>query len=192
MPPKQQLAEWVSLKSRPEWVQRSRYAVDLLPEDTTSVLELGCYDKALRDLLPEGCVYFGSDMYDRGEGTILCDLNTALVQFPSHDYFIATGILEWIADIPRLLRHLRQYCRKGGIVSYAFRDPYREMVASEDAAVALFTAGGFVVEERWTRDPSTYVLWRLSPAMGVREISPKPEQHVTITITENGAGAEGV
>lgn len=71
---------------------------------------------------PAGCTYTPSDLVDRGNGTIVCDLNaTPLPSFPYHDVVVLGGVLEYVHDLPRLVRHLAGCCREI-VASYAVTD----------------------------------------------------------------------
>jgi hypothetical protein len=58
----------------------------------------------LKQLLPRDCKYTPSDIVDRGEGTLICDLNAPeLPSFPPHDIAVFGGVLEYVVDVPRLV-----------------------------------------------------------------------------------------
>ncbi len=77
---------------------------------------------ALKRYLPKGCRYTPSDIVDRGEGTIVCDLNrSGLPAFPRHDVIVFGGVLEYVYKIPELIKHLMVSC-DSIIASYAITD----------------------------------------------------------------------
>jgi hypothetical protein len=62
----------------------------------------------LRDHLPHGCEYTPSDLVDRGNGTIVCDLNSwVLPAFPPHDVAVFSGVLEYVNDIEYLINNIK-------------------------------------------------------------------------------------
>jgi hypothetical protein len=105
----------------PGWDSRTRLIASLIPEGS-SVLEFGAGRLSLKGFLPASCRYTPSDITDRGEGTIVCDLNSAVLPpFPYHDIVVFGGVLEYIFDVDRLLEHLTGSC--GVIIaSYAATD----------------------------------------------------------------------
>ena len=90
------------------WDSRTMQIAKLISENS-SVIEFGAGRQILRDYLPQGCQYTPSDLVDRGRGTIVCDLNSdALPQFSKFDFAVFAGVMEYVNDIPRIVRHLKQ------------------------------------------------------------------------------------
>ena len=90
-----------------DWDARTERIARLVPPGST-VLEFGAGKMALRNYLPEGCKYTPSDLVDRGNGTIVCDLNaTELPEFPPHDVAVFSGVLEYLNNIDRLIINLK-------------------------------------------------------------------------------------
>ena len=88
------------------WDSRTRQIATLI-EPGKSVIEFGAGRKILRNYLPDKCTYTPSDLIDRGEGTIVCDLNDDLLPaFRSYDVAVFSGVIEYINDVPRLISHL--------------------------------------------------------------------------------------
>jgi hypothetical protein len=88
------------------WDARTRQVARLI-DPGTSVIEFGAGRLVLKAHLPEGCSYTPSDLVDRGDGTIVCDLNgETLPPFPPHDVAVFSGVLEYVNDVPRLIAHL--------------------------------------------------------------------------------------
>ena len=102
------------------WDARTKVLASFVPAGA-SVLEFGAGRRVLERSLSPDCRYTPSDLVDRGPGTIVCDLNAAeLPSFPPHDVCVFSGVLEYVNDVPRLLRHLHPVA--GAIVaSYAPR-----------------------------------------------------------------------
>jgi len=81
--------------------------ITLLPEGVESVLDLGCGDMYLRRLLKEDVRYTPLDKDFRAEReVIICDLNTGKPRVGLHDVAWATGLFEFVDDVPRLARWL--------------------------------------------------------------------------------------
>ena len=129
------------------------------------VIELGAGRQTLRSLLPQDCVYIPTDIIEREPGTVTIDLNARslpdLAQLKPELVF-ASGVLEYVHDLPQLLRWLARYFRLG-IVSYACTSSrpgtLRRMVArigrrrygwfntyNEEEIGMLFQAAGFQSE----------------------------------------------
>ena len=101
-----------------DWDPRT-IQIATLVENHCSVLEFGAGRMVLKDHLPENCSYTPSDMVDRGDGTIVCDLNgSSLPELPECDYAVFSGVLEYVNDLSRLVGHLEKSFR-GVIASYA-------------------------------------------------------------------------
>lgn len=95
---------WRIVEPRPEWHARKLIAAGVLQtlEPGQTVLELGCWDMALRELLPAGVQYVGSDLHRRkpySAGSIVCNLNASFLPLePWHDCaaLVVLGVLEYL------------------------------------------------------------------------------------------------
>jgi len=93
----------------PGWDSRTKQLANLI-EPGTSVIEFGAGRQVLKTYLPNNCAYTPSDLVDRGNGTIVCDLNSeTLPEFQRYDIAVFSGVLEYINDLPRLLLYLSNY-----------------------------------------------------------------------------------
>jgi len=91
-----------------KWDERTIKMAALIPENS-SVLEFGAGRMILKQHLPPGCRYTPSDLVDRGENTLVIDLNgKQLGDIPATDVAVFSGVLEYINDVPRLIRKLSQ------------------------------------------------------------------------------------
>jgi hypothetical protein len=105
----------------PDWDTRTEQIASLIPPGKT-VLEFGAGRMTLKNHLPEGCKYTPSDLVDRGDGTIVCDLNAGeLPEFPLHDVAVFSGVLEYINDVEQLIAKLKMKVDMI-VASYAVRD----------------------------------------------------------------------
>jgi hypothetical protein len=127
-----------------DWDTRTRQMAALV-EPGASVIEFGAGRLVLKSFLPESCFYTPSDLVNRGPGTIVCDLNgNKLPQFQtSFDVAVFSGVLEYVNDVPRLVRHLSG-CVQTIIASYAVleknRDGRRRKGWVNDYSAAQFIA----------------------------------------------------
>ncbi len=91
--------EWRKIEFFDErWKNRIRSMSQYL-RPTDAVLDLGCGQMWLKELLsPENC-YHGCDYMDRGPGTLVCDFNAR--QFPDvkADVTFISGCLEYVEDV---------------------------------------------------------------------------------------------
>ncbi len=104
-----------------EWDSRNKMIASLVPE-RASVIEFGAGRMVLPTFLPAGCTYTPSDVVDRGQGTLVIDLNGKdLPPIPRHDVAVFSGVLEYVYDVPRLILHLSQFV-DCVVASYAVAD----------------------------------------------------------------------
>ena len=90
----------------PLWDARTQRIAAMVPSGR-SVLEFGAGRMVLKNMLNQAARYTPSDLVDRGPGTIVCDLNARpLPDFEKHDVIVFSGVLEYVNDVPSLLRHL--------------------------------------------------------------------------------------
>jgi len=141
-----------------DWDSRTQQIATMISPGH-SVLEFGAGRMVLKELLHESCPYTPTDLVDRGHGTIICDLNgKTLPDFGRHHVAVFSGVLEYVNDIRRLVRHLFRSV-DGIIASYAtleenptgrrswgWVNDYRE-----DEFVSIFEEEGFRIlrKERW-------------------------------------------
>lgn len=105
----------------PEWETRCAALARWIPPGS-SVLDLGAGRMALRRYLPPGCVYVPVDYLPRSVTTLVCDLNAKRpASLPRSDVVVASGILEYVLDIPRLLNAIAG-ASPLLLASYAVRD----------------------------------------------------------------------
>src|SRR6478609_8079539 len=89
------------------WAYRATLAAQMIPA-YSRVLDIGAGAMDLERVLPKGCAYQPSDLFQHDERTIVCDLNKG--EFPpgaEADTVTMLGVLEYIKDLPGLLRKVR-------------------------------------------------------------------------------------
>lgn len=100
-----------------KWDERTAEIAKLIPAGA-SVVEFGAGKMVLKQLLPVDCQYTPSDLVDRGPGTLVMDLNSpVLPRLPPHDIAVLSGVVEYVADVPRLASYLATIAPKV-IVAY--------------------------------------------------------------------------
>jgi hypothetical protein len=90
------------------WDQRTRALAELVPPHSR-VIEFGAGRRQLEKFLPAGCTYTPSDLVNRGEGTIVCDLNRRPLPVLSLKFDIAVfgGVLEYVRSVPDVITWIR-------------------------------------------------------------------------------------
>jgi len=99
---------WSALQDR--WDRRTRQAAVWLAGEP-GVVDIGCGLMPLRDHLPATTAYVPVDIVDRGPGTVLTDLNADPLPRFAHRAAAMLGVVEYVTDLPRLFRELRQFDR---------------------------------------------------------------------------------
>jgi hypothetical protein len=73
------------------------------------VIEFGAGNQKLKSMLDATCVYFASDLVDRGNTALICDLNKRPLPDFSHlspQVAVFSGVLEYIHDVKDIARWL--------------------------------------------------------------------------------------
>lgn len=156
---KSDFSRWSKPRSlSPLWDERTRQLAAMVPPGST-VIEFGAGRRVLEHMLDRPARYTPSDLVDRGPGTVVCDLNARpLPQFGTHDFAVFSGVLEYVNDVPSLIRHLHGSVRTI-VASYAVLEKNPDerraggWVNDYTAAqfVALFAEQGFecVANSSW-------------------------------------------
>ncbi|KAA0698430.1 hypothetical protein DTW90_16465 [Neorhizobium sp. P12A] len=153
------------------WLERTKAAVGLVPEGR-HVVDIGCGDMKVERFLPSSCRYTPLDIAQRDDRTIVVDLNRERLPKIDANFFVCLGVLEYLHDIPKVLRQLsRQF--SDGLVSYhpLERSPARDRLAvgwvnalNSTELTALFKAAGFRNVEVIEYKPSLH-FYRLNKPM---------------------------
>jgi hypothetical protein len=147
-----------------EWDERTRLIAGFVPA-LSWVLEFGCGRRVLETLLPGGCVYIPSDIVSRGPDTWVCDLNRRpLGKVPRNvDVAVFSGVLEYVFDLPAVLRWLSvsnvttivasYSCVRPAGLSRVFDTMHRLRFGwvtsySEEELLAAFDAAGYELDRR--------------------------------------------
>ena len=149
------------------WDERAGVAASML-DDVASVLDLGCGLMYLERHLREGVRYLPVDVVARDGRTILVDLNVTPLPALDADCAVALGLLEYLHNVPGLLREMAKYRRV--VVSYSPMEKLPDLAErqahawvshlSESALEAAFADTGLVVLDcREFRDVQT--IWSL-------------------------------
>jgi len=106
----------------PGWDERTIFIAGMIPAGV-SVVEFGAGRLVLPAHLKPGCSYQPVDLVARSAETIAFDLNVhPYPQLPRcYDHAVFSGVLEYVRDLPRLMRWLPQIA-DNVVFSYAVAD----------------------------------------------------------------------
>ena len=90
--------------------ERMKLAVKMIDFDFSSVMDLGCGLQKLKKLLPENIEYYGVDLHQHIESTIVKDFNNKEFFFKPVDVCFALGIFEYIYDIKSFIKNISTTC----------------------------------------------------------------------------------
>jgi hypothetical protein len=101
------LGRWSKASSLlPVWDSRTIQMAALIPAGSR-ILDVGAGAMVLKDHLPERCLYTPADLVARSAETVVLDLNgPELPRLPATDVVFLSGVLEYVVDLDRLLKHL--------------------------------------------------------------------------------------
>jgi hypothetical protein len=118
------------------WDERTRAIAGLVPAGSR-VIEFGAGRRQLEKFLPGACTYTPSDLVDRGQGTIICDLNERPLPSLSRiapEVGVFSGVIEYLRDVPGVAQWLANEGVKTCVVSFdpvpsdlGIMDRYREL-----------------------------------------------------------------
>jgi hypothetical protein len=105
-------------QQRPGWDERNRLIAGYIPSGA-AVLDLGAGARTLAGYLPD-CVYQPCDIIASDSSVLVCDFNAGKLPEISrrYDYAVASGLLEYLKDIPAFLARL-PVMADNAIVSYS-------------------------------------------------------------------------
>jgi hypothetical protein len=89
----------------PDWDERTRIIARMI-RSGAHVIEFGAGRRVLERYLPMGCTYIPSDLVDRGQPTLICDLNVEPrpdLRRLHLDTAVFGGVLEYIKDLESLV-----------------------------------------------------------------------------------------
>jgi hypothetical protein len=114
-------------------------------KENSSVLDIGAGDMVLREFLPDGCSYQAIDLYEREEGTIVCDLNVRKPRlYQKYDYVVCIGLLEFINDIEKFVKWIEKYINNSILVSYSNLENYGKCLKNKYPNLNILTNDEFV------------------------------------------------
>jgi hypothetical protein len=138
----------------PRWAKRAEAVASLiLPR--SSVLDLGCGQMHLRNLLPEDCTYHPADLQKWADDVVVCDLDAG--QFPAgrFDVVAIQGVLEYLKRPGEVLALARQaaprlvltYFHPLHVWSYWKNGGRRSNYISRKKLGSMLRAAGYTIEQ---------------------------------------------
>ena len=112
------------------WLERAKMAASLIPAGC-HVIDVGCGAMKLEGLLAEGTRYTPMDVVSRDSRTIVCDLNKDRVPPVDADFLAMLGVLEYLHDVPGVLRQFAHQISRG-LISY---HPYERGIGRDRLSV---------------------------------------------------------
>ena len=95
-------------RQRAGWQRRARSLAQLIPCDVKSVMDIGCGECLLKEILSQNIKYYGVDYQKRTDDTIVCDINkNRLPQIDVDLYYIA-GVIDYVEDVPQFIKQLNK------------------------------------------------------------------------------------
>jgi hypothetical protein len=103
-----------------DWEGRISFMANMIGS-ANSVLDLGCGPCWLRNYLKPGIAYYGCDYVQRFPETLVADFNK--YEFPDIyvDVCFASGVLEYVSDVPWFISQCAKHCNML-IISYSSLD----------------------------------------------------------------------
>ncbi len=76
---------------------RAEAIAEYIP-DNQHILDIGAGSMVLRRFLKSGCIYQASDIHDRGDGCLICDLNKKEFPQGQYDWVAMIGVIVYLND----------------------------------------------------------------------------------------------
>ena len=142
-----------------EHPDRAKLIAEYIP-DNRRVLDIGAGSMILRRYLKPGCIYQSSDIHDRGDGCIVCDLNKYEFPVGRYDWIALIGVIVYLNDPEWVLSRCRE-AAQNLIVTYnqrpddtkdvraAIKHGWRHYFTSDEFEDVLITSGWTITK----RDP---------------------------------------
>ena len=153
--------------------ERSEIMASLIPEDTRSLMDIGCGVCFLRQHLPEHIKYYGLDYCERENVDFVCDMNNEPLPAVNVDMYYMAGLVYYIDDIERVISQMtgakyilfdyggiERYLRLDGVPE----DPLvnaRNNYASPEEIFNILRKYGFTYEKGYWNWKSGKIGWHI-------------------------------
>jgi len=105
-----------------DWNERTGILASYAKDDA-SIIEFGAGNMYLKSILKPNQKYTPSDIVQRFPETLTCDLNEPIpFDLENYDTAIFSGVLEYVYDVDKVFKQLKQSKIKHVIVSYCCND----------------------------------------------------------------------
>lgn len=88
---------------------RIRQMAELIPQNTKSIMDIGCGVQTLKKYLSNNIDYYGIDLYKHKPTTIIKDINKGEFLEKKVDVIFVSGVFEYIYNIDSLLKKIYKY-----------------------------------------------------------------------------------
>ena len=127
----------------PRIQQMSKYVSTM-----STVLDIGCGQKELKDFIPNNCNYFGIDLFKKDKNDleiVISDLNKEFpkLQYDYFDFVICSGIIEYILDVDKFIENISKLT-DNLIISYCCKEDYNDEIRLRNMWVNNFTKLEFI------------------------------------------------
>lgn len=152
---------WINLANHSStWNPRSEKIAKMIHPNST-VIEFGAGRKVLADYIDKSCRYQPSDCVDRGDDTLILDLNTTdLPNLPHYDYAVFSGVIEYLVDVPKVVNWLSTFAEHA-VLSYLVVEGEKDQAIiqnrrnfgwindySENEITDMFVHENFVIQDK--------------------------------------------
>jgi hypothetical protein len=161
---------WLDNRSLDEsWDERPKLMVRNI-QPGSRVVDVGAGSQAVRSELSPDCTYIPIDIVRRTPDTITCDLNREDPPDLMADYVVASGLLEYISDVPPLIQWmvsvaphvtLSYETGEGETRSYRRRRGWINHYTQEELLAILNNSQLNIVESARWRHQTIYWLMRI-------------------------------
>ena len=144
-----------------EWNRRAALAARFVSPGS-HVLDLGCGLMALRQYLPDRCVYSPADLTAWSNNVVVVDLDRGEFPEGQYDYIVMLGVIEYLAAVSSVLHRARSaaanlvisYCHPAGDWRLGHRREARWVNDFSETELddMLAAAGWEIVEKRRYQD----------------------------------------
>lgn len=138
------------------WEKRAEFMARMIPDDVTSILDVGCGDQKLKKYLNPQINYYGLDYCDRGNDNYIVDLNKDSLPDLKVDMYYLAGVFAYINNQEKLIKSMSnakyilislrptdQFIRLDGHLCNLPSEVYQVM--SNDEVINCMFSEGFVL-----------------------------------------------
>lgn len=95
-------------RQREGWKKRAEFMASMIPDDITSIMDIGCGEGLIKEYLPKNVKYYGVDYCMRDEKTLICDINNESLPDKRVDLYYMAGVIDYVIDVKKFIIQLKQ------------------------------------------------------------------------------------